>query len=37
MTYNEQGQIKSLDGNEIKHVDNFTYLSSNIQSTEKDI
>jgi len=36
MSY-QQGQINSLDGNEIKHVNNFTYLGSNIQSTEKDI
>ena len=37
MSYQEEGQINSLNGNEIKHVDNFTYLGSNIQSTEKDI
>ena len=37
MSYNEQGQIKSLNGNQIKQVENFTYLGSNIHSTEKDI
>lgn len=37
MSYNQEGQIKSLDGNEIKEVDNFVYLGSNVQSTEKDI
>ena len=33
MSYQQEGQINSLNGNEIKHVDNFTYLGSNIQST----
>ena len=37
MCYHQAGQIKSLNGHDIKHVDHFTYLGSNIQSTEKDI
>ena len=37
MAYNQDGQIKSVAGNNIKQVDNFVYLGSSIQTTEKDI
>ena len=37
MCYNQTGTIISLDGKPIKQVVDFTYLGSNIQSTEKDI
>ena len=34
---NQEGQIQSLDGTNIKSVKEFVYLGSNIQSTERDI
>ena len=37
MSYNQQGNIKSLAGKEIKYVEEFTYLGSNIASSQKDI
>ena len=37
MCYNQEGSIQSLDGKDIKMVEDFTYLGSNIQSTDKDI
>ena len=35
--YNQSGAITSLNGNNIKEVNEFTYLGSNIHSTENDI
>ena len=35
--YNLEGHIKSRNGNHIKSVNEFVYLGSNIQSTERDI
>ena len=35
--YNQTGDISTLDGTSLKLVDKFTYLGSNISSTEKDI
>ena len=37
MCYNQTGDITTLDGTTLKLVDKFTYLRSNISSTEKDI
>ena len=37
ISYNQEGEIKSLDGKNIKSVNEFVYLGSNIQSTERDI
>ena len=37
IAYNQEGQIQSLDGKNIKSVNEFVYLGSNIQSTERDI
>ena len=37
MCYNQTGDISTLDGTPLKLVDKFTYLGSNISSTEKDI
>ena len=35
--YNQTGDITTLDGTPLKLVDKFTYLGSNVSSTEKDI
>ena len=35
--YNQDGEIKCLNGTILKEVENFTYLGSNISSTEKDV
>ena len=37
MCYNQTGNIATLDGASLKLVDKFTYLGSNVSSTEKDI
>ena len=37
MCYNQTGDISTLDGTPLKLVDKFTYLGSNVASTEKDI
>ena len=37
MCYNQIGDISTLDGTSLKLVDKFTYLGSNVSSTEKDI
>ena len=37
MSYNQMGDISTLDGTPLKLVDKFTYLGSSITSTEKDI
>ena len=37
MCYNQKGDISTLDGTSLKLVDKFTYLGSNVSSTEKDI
>ena len=37
MCYNQTGNISTLDGTPLKLVDKFTYLGSNVASTEKDI
>ena len=37
MSYNQTGDISTLDGTSLKLVDKFTYLGSSISSTEKDI
>ena len=37
MCYNQIGDIPTLDGTSLKLVDKFTYLSSSVPSTEKDI
>ncbi len=37
MCYNQTGDISTLDGTPLKLVDNFTYLGSSVESTEKDI
>ena len=37
MCYNHDGQITSLNGKDLKKVDQFTYLGSNISSTESDV
>ena len=37
MCYNQTGDITTLDGASLKLVDKFTYLGSNVSSTEKDI
>ena len=37
MCYNQKGDISTLDGTPLKLVDKFTYLGSNVESTEKDI
>ena len=36
MCYNQTGDISTLDGTSLKLVDKFTYLGSNVSSTEKD-
>ena len=37
MSYNQTGDISTLEGNSLKLVDKFTYLGSSVSSTEKDI
>ena len=37
ISYNQEGIIHSLEGKNIKSVQDFTYLGSNIASTERDI
>ena len=37
MCYNQMGDISTLDGTPLKLMDKFTYLGSNVASTEKDI
>ena len=37
MSYNQTGDITTLDGTPLKLVDKFTYLGSNVSSIEKDI
>ena len=37
MCYNQTGDITTLDGASLKLVDKFTYLGSNVSSTENDI
>ena len=36
-SYNQAGDITTLDGTPLKLVDKFTYLGSSVSSTEKDI
>ena len=35
--YKQNGEIKDLKGTTLKEVEHFTYLGSNISSTEKDV
>ena len=37
MCFNQTGDISTLEGTSLKLVDKFTYLGSNVSSTEKDI
>ena len=37
MSYNQTGDISTLDGTSLKLLDKFTYLGSSVPSTEKDI
>ena len=37
MSYDQTGDISTLDGTPLKLVDKFTYLGSSVVSTEKDI
>ena len=37
MSFNQTGNISTLDGTSLKLVDKFTYLGSSVSSTEKDI
>ena len=37
MSYNQTGDISTLEGTPLKIVDKFTYLGSSVESTEKDI
>ena len=37
MCFNQAGDISTLEGTSLKLVDRFTYLGSNVSSTEKDI
>ena len=37
MSYNQTGNISTLDGTSLKLVDKFTYIGSSISSTEKNI
>ena len=37
MCFNQKGDISTLDGTSLKLVDEFTYLGSSVESTEKDI
>lgn len=37
ISFNQKGEIRSLDDKPIKAVEEFIYLGSNIQSTERDI
>lgn len=37
MTFNLDGEVRSLGGNVLKHVSDFVYLGSNIESSKKDV
>ena len=37
MCFNQEGSMKARDGTTLKQVEEFTYLGSNIASTEKDV
>ena len=37
MSFNQRGDISTLNGSSLKLVDNFTYLGSSVSSTETDI
>ena len=37
MCFNQRGDITTLNGSSLKLVDKFTYLGSNVSSTETDI
>ena len=37
MSFNQKGDISTLDGTSLKLVDKFTYLGGSVSSTEKDI
>ena len=37
MSFNQKGDISTVDGTSLKLVDKFTYLGSSVSSTEKDI
>ena len=37
MCFNQRGDISTLNGNSLKHVDKFTYLGSSVSSTKTDI
>ena len=37
MSFKKQGDISTLDGKPLKPVEQFTYLGSNISSTESDV
>ena len=37
LCFNERGNIFTLNGISLKRVDKFTYLGSNVSSTEKDV
>ena len=37
MSFNQTGDISTLNGSSLKLVDKFTYLGSSVSSTEKDI
>ena len=37
MCYNQTGNITTLDGASLRLVDKFTYLGSNVSSTENNI
>ena len=37
MRFNQRGDNSTLNGSSLKLVDKFTYLGSNVSSTEKDI
>ena len=37
MCFNQTGNISTQEGTSLKQVDKFTYLGSNVSSTEKDI
>ena len=37
MSYNQRGNISTLNGSSLKLVDKFSYLGSSVSSTKKDI
>ena len=37
MSFNREGAISTLNGGSLKLVDNFSYLDSNVSSTESDV